>query len=86
MPKILVSHENIGGCLKYWRMLKILASHENLVGYTKYRRLVNIYACDKTLAGVKISAPNQDIGGKVLRPLTIWARQNLQLLTSSWSC
>ncbi len=28
---------------------------------------------------------SQNIGGKVWRLLTIWARQNLQLLTSSWS-
>ncbi len=33
----------------------------------------------------KISAPSQNSSGKVWRPLTIWARQNLQLLTSSWS-
>ncbi len=33
----------------------------------------------------KISAPSKNLSGKVWRPLTIWARQNLQLLTSSWS-
>ncbi len=33
----------------------------------------------------KISAPSQNLSGKVWHPLTIWARQNLQLLTSSWS-
>ncbi len=33
----------------------------------------------------KISAPIQNLSGKVWRPLTIWARQNLQLLTSSKS-
>ncbi len=61
MPEILVSHENSGGCLKYWRMLKILAPHENLGGYTKYRRLVKIQAYDRTLAGVKISAPSENL-------------------------
>ena len=34
----------------------------------------------------KISAPIKKLGGKVLRLLTIWAQQNLQLLTSSKSC
>ncbi len=33
----------------------------------------------------KISGPIQNSCGKVWRPLTIWARQNLQLLTSSKS-
>ena len=33
----------------------------------------------------KISAPIQNFSGKVWRPLTIWAQQNLQLLTSSKS-
>ncbi len=56
---------------------------------------------DRTKADVEISAPGkifaltksqaekfctyQKLGGKVLRFLTIWARQNLQLLTSSKS-
>ncbi len=34
----------------------------------------------------KIPAISQNISGKVWGPLTIWARQNLQLLTSFWSC
>jgi hypothetical protein len=34
---------------------------------------------------MKISAPSQNIGRKIWPPLTIWARRNLQLLTSSWS-
>ncbi len=33
----------------------------------------------------KISEPGQNLSGKVWRPLTIWARQNLPLLTSSLS-
>ncbi len=54
-------------------------------------RLVKIQAYDRTMAAVeisapgKISAPSQNLSGKVWRPLTIWARQNLPLLTSPWS-
>ena len=57
---------------------------QNLGVYTEFMHLVKIQAYDKTMADVEISAPSQNIGGKVWRPLTIWARQNLQLLTSSW--
>ncbi len=54
-------------------------------------RLVKIQAYDGTMADVeisaprKVSAPSQNLSGKVWRPLTIWARQNLPLPTSSWS-
>ncbi len=54
-------------------------------------RLVKIQAYIGTMADVEISAPrkifapSQNLSGKVWRPLTIWARQNLPLLTSSWS-
>jgi hypothetical protein len=51
---------------------------------------------DRNKADVKISAPikiyapklcvHQNIGAQTLHLLTIWARQNLQLLTSSKSC
>jgi hypothetical protein len=63
----------------------------------KFRRIYRIYAprkiqaYDGTMADVeisaprKISAPSQNLSGKVWRPFTIWARQNLPLLTSSWS-
>jgi hypothetical protein len=63
-------------------------SAENLGGHTEFMRLV---VCDTTMADVeisapgKISAPGQNLSGKVWHPLTIWARQNLQLLTSSKS-
>jgi hypothetical protein len=45
----------------------------------------------RTKADVEISAPDenycayQKLGAQVVRLLTIWARQNLQLLTSSES-
>jgi hypothetical protein len=50
-----------------------------------------IQAYNRTMADVEISAPSkisassQNFSGKVWCPLTIWARQNLPLLTSSWS-
>jgi hypothetical protein len=50
---------------------------------------MHLVACDRTMADVeisapgKISAPSQNLSGKVWRPLTIWAWQNLPLLTSS---
>jgi hypothetical protein len=62
---------------------------QNLGEYTEFMRLV---ACDRTMANVeisapgKISAPSQSLSGKVWRPLTIWAQQNLPLLTSSCRC
>jgi len=30
MPKILTSHENLGGCSKYWRLMNILAGIQNI--------------------------------------------------------
>ncbi len=59
-------------------------------GYTKYRRLVNrrtigLWRALKSLRQATIPASSQNIGGKVWRLVTIWARQNIQLLTSSWS-
>jgi hypothetical protein len=30
MPKILASHENIGGCLKSWQVYKMLAPGKNI--------------------------------------------------------
>jgi hypothetical protein len=93
MPKIQA--ENLGG--KFLR--KILA--ENSCGkfrrLTKFRRVYRIYAPGKNWRTIElwrtlksprlgeISAPSQNLSGKVWRPLTIWARQNLPLLTSSLS-
>jgi hypothetical protein len=72
------------------KLLQKIAA-ENLSGHTEFMRLVKIQAYDRTMADVEISAPmkisalSQNLSGKVWRPLTIWARQNLPLLTSSWS-
>ncbi len=72
MHKIPASHENYGGCLKFWRKIlaensggkfrrKILAENlgesQNLGGYTEFKRLVKIQAYDRTMADVEISAP-----------------------------
>ncbi len=79
---------NVGGSLKYMRQM--FAS--NLCGFVKLLRHI-IY--DRNKADVEISAPikiyapnvcvRQKIGAQTLPLLTIWARQNLQLLTSSKS-
>jgi hypothetical protein len=78
------------------KLLRKIAA-ENLGGHAEFMRLVKIQAYDRTMADVEISAPNeisapgkipassQNFSGKVWRLLTIWARQNLPLLTSSWS-
>jgi hypothetical protein len=64
--------------------MKILADAQNVGGFVKCWRLTEIYGI---LAGVKISthgeisADLEKVGG----PLTVWARRNLQLLTSSWT-
>ncbi len=59
MHKIPASHENYGGCLKFW--WKILAENlgesQNLGGYTEFKLLVKIQAYDRTMADVEISAP-----------------------------
>ncbi len=55
---------------------------ENLGGHTEFMRLVKIQAYDGTMADVeisapkKISAPSQNLSGKVWRPLTIWAESS----------
>ncbi len=92
MPKILA--ENSGGKFRWKfaaeicrrKFLRKIAA-EILGGHTEFMRLV---VCDRTIADIetsapgKISAPIQNLSGKVWRPLTIWAWQNLQLcLTSS---
>jgi hypothetical protein len=67
------------------RTSKISAHIQNICGSSKYMRHI-IY--DSNKADVDISAPiknifvHQKIGAQTL---TIWARQNLQLLTSSKS-
>ncbi len=100
MHKILVLAQNVGGLSKYRRqmyaanvcgfpkyMRQMLAS--NLCGIVK---LLGYIIYDRNKADVEISAPikiyaqnvcvHQKIGAQTL---TIWARQNLQLLTSSKS-
>ncbi len=79
---------NVCGFPKYMRQM--LAA--KLRGILKLLRHI-IY--DRNKADVEISAPikiygpklcvHQNIGAQTLRLLTIWARQNLQLLTSSKS-
>jgi hypothetical protein len=74
------------------RMSKIYAHVQNICAYLKYLRISKIPAphkiYDSNKADVEISAPiknicvHQKIGAQTL---TIWARQNLQLLTSSKS-
>ncbi len=67
--------------------MKILADAQNVGGFVKCWCLTEIYAEDGILAGVKISAPGEisvDLE-KVGGPLNVWARRNLQLLTSSWT-
>ncbi len=78
--------QNIGGKCRR----QMLAA--KLCGIVKLLRYI-IY--DRNKADVEISAPikiyapklfvHQKIGAQALRLLTIWARQNLQLLTSSMS-
>ncbi len=63
--------------------------------YASIRKLLRHIIYDRNKADVEISAPikiyapklcvHQKIGAQALRLLTIWARQNLQLLTSSKS-
>ena len=76
---------NVGGFPKYMRQM--LAS--NLCGIVKLLRHI-IYDRNKAdveiSAPIKIYAPNVCVHQKIgAQTLTIWARQNLQLLTSSKS-
>ena len=67
--------------------MKLLADAQNVGGFVKCCHLTEIYAEDGIVAGVKISthgeisADLEKVGG----PLNVWARRNLQLLTSSWT-
>jgi hypothetical protein len=74
IPKILAGVQNIGGCPKYWRVSKILAGVQNIGGCPKYWRV------SKILAGAQNIGACRKSGG-----LTVQARRNLLLLTSSWS-
>ena len=83
--KIYAHVQNIYAYLKYLRISKISAHIQNICAHLKYMRYI-IY--DSNKAEIEISAPikniclHQKIGAQTL---TIWARQNLQLLTSSKS-
>jgi hypothetical protein len=79
---------NVSGFPKYMRQMLV----------AKLRRIVKLLRhiiYDRNKADVEISAPikiyapklcvHQKIGAQTLRLLTIWARQNLHLLTSSKS-
>ncbi len=79
---------DVSGFPKYMRQM--LAS--KLCGVVKYMRhiIYDIYKADVEISAlIKIYAPNlcvhPKIGAQASRLLTIWARQNLQLLTSSKS-
>jgi hypothetical protein len=71
-------------CGKFRRIHRIYAPGK-IQAYDRTMADVEISAPMKISASGKISAPSQNLSGKVWRPLTIWARQNLPLLTSSWS-
>jgi hypothetical protein len=59
-----------------------LGASRNLGGYTefrclvKFRRTMELWQALKSPRLSKISAPSQNLSGKVWRPLTIWAQQN----------
>ena len=97
MHKILVLAQNVGGFPKYRRISKFQA--EKLCGIVKLLRHI-IYARTKAAVEISAPdenycayqkirrpsyAPIRKLGAQTLRLLTIWARQNLQLLTSSKS-
>jgi hypothetical protein len=75
---------------KYWRFSENQADLKNIGAFQKIRRIYKILApCRKQadnriLAGVEIPAPGEKSADleKVGCPLTVWARRNLQLLTS----
>jgi hypothetical protein len=83
--KILADTQNIGVSWKYWRIPKILVPSKILAGiqnigvWQKCRHTIESWQALKSLRLAKITAEN--VGG----PLTMWARRNLQLLTSSWT-
>jgi hypothetical protein len=96
---MLADFQNVGGFPKCWRIYKILvlskmlADFPNIGAFQKYRRIyknvgvwqkyrltIESWRALKSLHG-GISADLEKVGG----PLTVWARRNLQLLTSSWT-
>ncbi len=90
MSIIYTHFQNICACPKYMRISKIYAHFQKymrpkLCGIVKYMRLHNIrYIPDGrwNLCAYQNIRVHQKIGAQTL---TIWARQNLQLLTSSKS-
>ncbi len=78
---MLAPYRKIGG------FGKMLAPYRKIGGFEKYWRLAEIQADDRILAGVEIPAPGEISADlkKVGGPLTVQARQNLELLTSSWT-
>jgi hypothetical protein len=94
--KIEADFQNLGVCSKLSRMSEMA---EKLCGIVKFVRHI-IYARTKVDVEISASdenccayqknrrpsyAPIRKLGAQTLRLLTIWARQNLQLLTSSKS-
>jgi hypothetical protein len=73
--------------LKNQADLRNLALYRKTGGFPKSWRFTEKQADDKILAGVKIPAPGEKPMGpeKAGGLLTVSARGNLQLLTSSWS-
>ncbi len=78
LMKIMADTQNIGGSWKYWRLMKTLAGIQNIGVWQKYRRAIESWRALKSPRLAKISA--EKFGVRI-----IWARWNLQLLTSSWS-
>jgi hypothetical protein len=82
-----------GGFEKYWRFSENQADLKNIGAFQKIRQIYKILApCrkqadDRILAGIKIPAPGEKSADleQVGCPLNVWARRNLQLLTSSWT-
>ncbi len=70
-PSNLRAHQNLRA-YQNLRASQNLRTHQNLCAYQNLRVYQNLRAY-------------QNSCGKVRRPLTIWARKNLQLLTSSKS-
>jgi hypothetical protein len=80
--KIKQNHKNISIRLKYQKYMKFLRLMKTVA--LKSPRLVKSLRQKNCRAYQNLCA-YQKLGGKDLRLLTIWARQNLQLLTSSKS-
>ena len=91
MLKYLRISKNICSHLKYLRRSKISAPHLKylrLIIYDSNKAAVEISAPDENYCSYKKSrrpsyAPIRKLGAQTLRLLSIWAQQNLQLLTSS---